>query len=107
MNQGPFQLLLQPFHGIPKHNFLDLPLLQRMHRHIVIGGLHKKNILRFYGKTELLGLIPEGDHLLLPELLGGVFCKVFQLCSLILHGEVEPGDDIGDGQNHQSDKEQA
>ena len=90
LNQGPLQLLLKPFHCISKHDLLHLPLFQGMHGNIVICGLHKKDVGRLDGKTKLLGLIPEGDHLLLPELLRGILRQVLQLCTFIFQGEVEP-----------------
>ena len=53
-----------------------------MDRNIVIGRLHKQNVDRFNGKPQLLGLIPESDHLPLQKLLRGVSVRFSSLVRL-------------------------
>ena len=89
-DQRSLQLLLKAFHGIAKHDLLKLSLFYGVDRHVVIGRLHKEDIGRFDGKPKLLGLVPESDHLLLLEFLGGIFSQILQFGMLVLHGEIEP-----------------
>ena len=107
LDHGTLKLLLKPFHGVPQHDLPDPPLLADMHRNVIIGGFHVKDVPGLDGEAQLLGLIPEADHLFFPELLGGILHQVLQLVPLVLEGKPQPGEGVGNGQHQKGDEEQA
>ena len=84
LDQCAFQLLLQPLHGIAKHDLFNFALLSGMNCHIIIGRLHIEDILRLNGKTQFIGFITKCDHFPLPEFQGCILCMTFQFLSLVL-----------------------